>query len=1123
MRDVMDSTRPPKSPTPGPALLLARGARAAEALLLREVRAQVEAARADPRLLAQPVRIVVPSRSLREHVAGAIVRELGTVAGVTVQTLHGFACEIVQRAGVRQAHGDDLYPLLVRAEAAAEPRLRGLLAGLEDGYGAVVGAVSDFLDAGLVDAEAVVEALAPAEADGARAEEIDRACAIARVAERVQRVLEREDLGHRSRRLAAAHAALRDPAVGVPIAARAVLFHGFADATALALDLLQAARDRLGAIVLLDRPPDLAEAATGTPPGGVAEEDGIVRFTADLAEAIAGNARVVPADGRSRPDRLHLVSAPAPAAETRAAAAQVRRWIDEEGIAPERIGIVARRLDPYALPLRIHLRRLGVPFSSPASGPAGPALRRARAFLDVIARGGEAPVDAFLEAAQMPLGLRADLRVACHALAAGRLAELAALRVEDVLEEDGSYPLPVRRGLGRIAADGEAEESGVVVATRRRVSGAHLHTLVESARAATGALAAEGVRDSAREQLARLRRALAALDVASAPSRSPRSTAPALRLPPLLDALDHSLPAAAELTREELVLLLAPRIDASLREPFGGAGAGVRVLDATAARGCTFERLVVLGLSRGLFPRVVRGDPLLPDSLRRALRRQGVLERFPVKERGYDEERWLVAELLSAAQIVVLSWPRSDDDGRERAPSPFVEEIRLALGSDTTEEAPGLHALDVSREGTRPIGPRTAHEHAILAGVHEDEEAFARALPEALAEARAIEPAALATSPPELAAARLAALRELDRAPGPDTPLGPYFGFVGRSGTCAADPRANDPAVTTLERVAGCAWQGFLERMLRLEPVPDALGALPSLDVLVVGNVVHRALEEVARRAGAPGRVTLDAAARTEGVVLRWPDEATLDRILHEAASAVLREAHLAAGGLAPALVELARPSLRLARAADEGAAPPRVLAIEVDGACEVEDAAGHRRRISFRADRVERVGEALVLTDFKTGKPLSHAKKEDTRRAHHLDAVRSGAKLQAAAYARSVVTPAGRAVGHYVHLGADLAQVAVFSTAEDAAEFDAAFGDVARTLLRVIDAGSFVPRLEGPNGREPRACGRCAVSEACLRGDSGSRRRLVEWADRQARASRPADDAEAAAVALWELGEGKR
>ncbi len=106
---------------------VARGARAVEALLLREVATLDADARRDPARLALPVRIVVPSRSLRVHVAAALVRARGSaLVGVAVQTLPALALEIVERAGETVPGGDAVLPVLARRLAREEPTLRAI-------------------------------------------------------------------------------------------------------------------------------------------------------------------------------------------------------------------------------------------------------------------------------------------------------------------------------------------------------------------------------------------------------------------------------------------------------------------------------------------------------------------------------------------------------------------------------------------------------------------------------------------------------------------------------------------------------------------------------------------------------------------------------------------------------------------------------------------------------------------------------------------------------------------------------------------------------------------------------------------------------------------------------------
>jgi len=140
---------------------------------------------------------------------------------------------------------------------------------------------------------------------------------------------------------------------------------------------------------------------------------------------------------------------------------------------------------------------------------------------------------------------------------------------------------------------------------------------------------------------------------------------------PLLGTLAQlaaDLPASMRMDGQEFLLLLRGACDVLGSRPLGGAGAGVQVLDATEARARTFTHLFVLGMNRDLFPRVVLEDPLLPDSLRRGLLEHGtgVLPDLPLKLGGFEEERYLFAQLLTASPHVTLSWQSVDDDGPKR-------------------------------------------------------------------------------------------------------------------------------------------------------------------------------------------------------------------------------------------------------------------------------------------------------------------------------------------------------------------------------------------------------------------------------------------------------------------------
>ena len=113
---------------------IASGAREVEDLLCGVVGELREEARADPALFAHPVRVVVPSRSLRLHVSGVLARRLGATAGVVVQTLHSLAVEVLDRAGRRFRGSDELVGVLARRLAREEPALRAAFEPFVDGF-----------------------------------------------------------------------------------------------------------------------------------------------------------------------------------------------------------------------------------------------------------------------------------------------------------------------------------------------------------------------------------------------------------------------------------------------------------------------------------------------------------------------------------------------------------------------------------------------------------------------------------------------------------------------------------------------------------------------------------------------------------------------------------------------------------------------------------------------------------------------------------------------------------------------------------------------------------------------------------------------------------------------------
>jgi hypothetical protein len=295
-------------------VVVCRGPRAAEGRLLAWLDALAAEARLDPARLALPVRVVVPSRSLRRHVAARLVRPRAAppgaarapraaMAGVIVQTLFGLAGEILERAGVPAPRGTLLFETLVERAARGDEGLRRELGDLEDGFLAAAPAVADLLDAGLepVHAEALDEALA---SDGPRAAgraATARARAVVRAAAQTEAWLRELGLERRSGWLRQAAEALRTAAPEQVLPARAVLLHGFVAASGVAADLLSALLRQHGATLLLDRPPV---------PG--AEQGSEAAATARLAERAASAAALAPAIPGTREVPVAAVAPAAP-------------------------------------------------------------------------------------------------------------------------------------------------------------------------------------------------------------------------------------------------------------------------------------------------------------------------------------------------------------------------------------------------------------------------------------------------------------------------------------------------------------------------------------------------------------------------------------------------------------------------------------------------------------------------------------------------------------------------------------------------------------------------------------------------------------------------------------------
>ena len=809
---LFESESPAGPPSPPGRVLVARGALAAEAVVLDRLAGFLDEARRDPSLLVLPVRVVVPSRSLRAHLGSAIVRARGrSVAGLSVQTLHGLALEILERAGETAPRGLPLSEILAQRHAAREPSLRAGLGDLVDGYGGVASTARDLLDAGLemVHAEPALEALSLDGPYVASRAAVERARALVRVAARTEEEMGSRGLGAFSSILRRAGELLEtDPERVLP--ARAVVIHGFADATGVAADLLQSLLRRRRGWLVLDRPP----AWQGEGVEGAFTERLVARLSpvAQTDEAEPAPLETV------APPRVERFQAPGAGAEVReVAGGSAPCWTREPG--PRGSASWRATSLPTDFPCARHL----APARSPvlgrrrARGALGPAGRRTRAFLEVLRRGEEVPAERWLDAVAGIEGVRfVDLRLAFASLGAGRLRDVAVLRPELFLRpESDSFPLPIRHGLraGSIREGEEAdpdEAAGEVRAVRRHVKGERIRAAVRLAGRVRERLAGWPEEATAGEHLSRLR-ALLVQDLGWREGEGPVFEA--------LEALGREVPERFTLDRDELRRLLAGELEEAGTADLGGLGGGVQVLSAMEARGRTFEHLFLIGLNRDVFPRGVREDPLLPDDLRRVIQR--VLPDVPVKLAGFDEERWLFAHLLSASPAVTLSWQGVDEDGKALSPSPLLRERGEVVKVPALWLAGGGGAGSEDGGGAGGAGGVARAAERAGRGAWKDPPSLSRRRPPR-------RPGGARSRPPH------------SRRPGGALPARPVLRLPRPPSGARRKTRGGASSTSPIwKTLAACPWQLFLQRLLKLEPTPDPLEWLPGSDPLLLGNLAH--------------------------------------------------------------------------------------------------------------------------------------------------------------------------------------------------------------------------------------------------------------------------------------------
>ena len=776
-----------------------------------------------------------------------------------------------------------------------------------------------------------------------------------------------------------------------------VFAYGFADVTGVAGDFLEALAKKCTFTLYLITPPDPVEPEVIA--GGAFLERLAFRF-----------GKVTPPGSSGPCPRPQLWQAPGVEAEIRYVAEDIALFL-ESGGKPEDVAVVARDLGPYRAGIFEVFTDFGLPFSgageATGSHPAGEACQE---LLSLLVKGEETEIQSLGSVATLAL------QQTCLALKLQALARATGVFTLGQLLQKGSE-------VGEQETGEQLEKLAFLLRNEPKEAPPRQwgQTLLSLAQLFT-------VEDGVYEKLEQASKQLA------------------------------SQLGEVSLEREEWGFLLRQELERLLKVPLGGRGAGVAVLSVMEARFRSFQRLYLVGMLRDVFPRLAQEDPCLPEEARQQL--EALLPDIPRAGRSPDEERYLFGLLLASAPEVCLSWPAWDEDGREEARSPYVDELLAAYPELKVQQLSPVLA-------SRPRWGSPA-QWLKLAGLQGRRTAWRRLLEETL---RPFVKAEVDAS--QVAQARTAVLNEWD----PPTQRwalspSPYLGFLG------SKPQAFAPAVTFWERYALCPWQVWLSRCLGLTPPPFQW---PEVNPTQVGSLVHAVLARIVKDALPQDGQALGERLARGNQKVSWPSTQQLQELCQQEAEKVLKKEEIPPWpGLVTLLAQSAQAYLERAQQLLFPEGEGQFLAAE-----DWAEATVGKMRLGFRFDAVRLEDSKVVFLEYKTGKAAPYRVGQQGLLAK----VRQGKLLQGA-----VAAVSQKGEGVYVFLDPS-GEGEALERVPFSQELERALGETISLFHKVAGQGVFFPRLWDPlRDQEPETCRSCSVRLACARGDAGARRRLVQW-----------------------------
>ncbi len=429
-------------------------------------------------------------------------------------------------------------------------------------------------------------------------------------------------------------------------------------------------------------------------------------------------------------------------------------------------------------------------------------------------------------------------------------------------------------------------------------------------------------------------------------------------------------------------------VDRERLVPPGGLNRIGRVLatDAAEARGLPHDHVFVMGLSEGVFPAQQPDRGLYQDGERRSLEAAGI-PMLTAAERADDLSLFYQVTGL-ARRTLTLSRFSVTDKGTPCPPSPFWRAVRAVIEVPEASiermpvgAVPRLDEAATLSEVANAVAAQFSGEHA------SDEAITALGAYNALLAA----PSWSGRWRSVLHNRALEARRE-----DPASPFDSFMGVLADPSLVAEVARRCGPgrvwSTSQLDEFGACPFRFFARRMLHLKEVAEPE---EGLDRLQLGSVVHAILEE-----------TYHAISARHLVIHPDNREHALD-ILYTAAEDVFAGAPQAYGFRASQVWEYEQEGMlrRLASLvakdfegggpfADQVAGEERVtLAVEkrfgfgTQAALIVDGPAGPLR-VRGVIDRIDRVGDQIIVIDYKTG---------STKRK--IDDIAAGREFQMAIY----------------------------------------------------------------------------------------------------------------------------